>query len=102
MHSMHDHPKATDELRAKSPELQAEVRSMIADGIKVEACLACADRYKATEDQRKTGIRTGLRAALPPGGAGGHGASGHAWRPRFLPAESGKGGANGAAAAGAR
>ena len=43
-------------LLAKNPELQAEVKSMIADGIKVEACLVCADRYKVTEDLRKMGI----------------------------------------------
>ena len=43
-------------LLAKNPELQAEVKSMIADGIKVEACLACADRYKVTEDLRKMGV----------------------------------------------
>lgn len=43
-------------LLAKSPELQAELKSMIADEIKVDACLACADRYKATETPRKMGI----------------------------------------------
>ncbi len=43
-------------LLAKNGELQAEVKSMIADGIKVEACLACTDRYKVTEDLRKIGV----------------------------------------------
>lgn len=43
-------------LLAKNGELQAEVKAMIADGIKVEACLACADRYKVTEDLRKMGV----------------------------------------------
>jgi hypothetical protein len=43
-------------LLAKDAALQAEVKSMIADGIKVEACLACADRYKATEELRKMGV----------------------------------------------
>jgi hypothetical protein len=43
-------------LLAKDAALQAEVKSMIADGIKVEACLACADRYRATEELRKMGV----------------------------------------------
>ncbi len=43
-------------LLAKNAALQEEVKSMIADGIKVEACLACADRYKVTEDLRKMGV----------------------------------------------
>ncbi len=43
-------------LLAKDAGVQAELKSMIADGVKVEACLACADRYKATEDLRKMGV----------------------------------------------
>jgi hypothetical protein len=43
-------------LLAADKELQAEVKSMSDDGVKVQACLACADSYGVTEHLRKLGI----------------------------------------------
>jgi hypothetical protein len=43
-------------LLAGDKDLQAEVRSMIADGVNVQACLACSDSYGVTEQLRRLGI----------------------------------------------
>jgi hypothetical protein len=43
-------------LLARDEKLQAEVKSIIEDGIKVEACLVCADGYGVTEELRKLGV----------------------------------------------
>jgi hypothetical protein len=43
-------------LLAGDKDLQAEVRAMLKDGVKVEACIACADSYGVTEELRKLGV----------------------------------------------
>jgi hypothetical protein len=43
-------------LLAGDKDLQANVRTMIGDGVKVEACLACTDSYGVTETLRQMGI----------------------------------------------
>jgi hypothetical protein len=43
-------------LLAGDKDLQAEVTAMMKDGVKVQACLACADSYGVTEQLRKLGI----------------------------------------------
>jgi hypothetical protein len=43
-------------LLAGDKELQAKVRAMLEGGVKVQACLACADSYGVTEQLRKLGI----------------------------------------------
>jgi hypothetical protein len=43
-------------LLAADKDLQAEIRTMAGDGVKVQACLACADSYGVTEQLRKLGI----------------------------------------------
>ncbi len=43
-------------LLAADKDLQAEVKTMMNDGVKVQACLACADSYGVTEQLRKLGI----------------------------------------------
>jgi len=42
-------------LISENIKLQEEVKSMQADGIVVEACIACANAYGVTEDLRKLG-----------------------------------------------
>ena len=42
-------------LISENTKLQEEVKSMQADGIVVEACIACANAYGVTEDLRKLG-----------------------------------------------
>ena len=43
-------------LLASDKDLQAEVKAMQDDGVRVQACLACADSYGVTEPLRKLGI----------------------------------------------
>jgi hypothetical protein len=43
-------------LLAGDKDLQSEVRAMISDGVKVQACLACADSYGVTKQLREMGI----------------------------------------------
>jgi hypothetical protein len=43
-------------LLAENKDLQAEVKAMQDAGVKVQACLACADSYGVTEPLRKLGI----------------------------------------------
>jgi len=43
-------------LLAADKDLQAEVKAMMNGGVKVQACLACADSYGVTEQLRKLGI----------------------------------------------
>lgn len=43
-------------LLAGDKDLQAEIKTMMNDGVKVQACLACADSYGVTEQLRKLGI----------------------------------------------
>jgi hypothetical protein len=43
-------------LLAGDKDLQAKIRTMEDDGVKVQACLACADSYGITEELRKLGI----------------------------------------------
>jgi hypothetical protein len=43
-------------LLAGDKELQARIRTMEGDGVKVQACLACADSYGVTEQLRQLGI----------------------------------------------
>lgn len=43
-------------LLAADKDLQAKVAAMAKDGVKVQACLACADSYGITEQLRKLGI----------------------------------------------
>lgn len=37
-------------------ELKKEVMNMISEGVKVEACLRCADNYEVTDELKKLGI----------------------------------------------
>jgi len=43
-------------LLASDKDLQAELKAMQDDGVRVQACLACADSYGVTEPLRKLGI----------------------------------------------
>jgi hypothetical protein len=43
-------------LLAGDKDLQAKVKGMLDDGVKVQACIACADSYGVTEQLRKMGI----------------------------------------------
>lgn len=43
-------------LLAGDKDLQAKVKTMIANGVKLQACLACADSYGVTEQLRQMGI----------------------------------------------
>ena len=43
-------------LLAGDKDLQAKVKGMLDDGVKVQACVACADSYGVTEQLRKMGI----------------------------------------------
>lgn len=43
-------------LLAADKETQAKVKAMISDGLKVEACVACADSYGVSEKLRELGI----------------------------------------------
>lgn len=43
-------------LLAGDKDLQAKIKGMIADGVKVQACQACADSYGVTEQLRSLGI----------------------------------------------
>ncbi len=43
-------------LLAGDKDLQAEIKTMMNDGVKIQACLACADSYGVTEQLRKLGI----------------------------------------------
>jgi hypothetical protein len=43
-------------LLAGDKDLQAKVKGMLDDGVKVQACSACADSYGVTEQLRKMGI----------------------------------------------
>ena len=43
-------------LLAGNPDLQKRVKAMIEDGIKVEACIACANMYGVTQNLRDIGI----------------------------------------------
>ncbi len=43
-------------LLAGDKDLQAKVRAMIRDGVKVQACVACADSYGVSDHLRKLGI----------------------------------------------
>ena len=43
-------------LLAADKDLQAAVKGMIKDGVKVEACVACADSYGVSEQLRGLGI----------------------------------------------
>jgi hypothetical protein len=43
-------------LLAGDKDLQAKVKGMLDDGIKVQACVACAESYGVTEQLRKMGI----------------------------------------------
>jgi hypothetical protein len=43
-------------LLAGDKDLQAKIKGMLDDGVKIQACLACADSYGVTEQLRKMGI----------------------------------------------
>jgi hypothetical protein len=43
-------------LLAGDKDLQAKVKTMLDDGVKIQACLACADSYGVTESLRTMGI----------------------------------------------
>ena len=43
-------------LLAANPELQAAVKSMLADGVKIQACQACSDSYGVSDQLRSLGI----------------------------------------------
>lgn len=43
-------------LLAGDKDIQAEVKAMMAGGVKVQACIACANSYGVTEDLRAMGI----------------------------------------------
>jgi hypothetical protein len=43
-------------LLAGDKDLQAKIKTMMNDGVKVQACLACADSYGVTEQLRILGI----------------------------------------------
>jgi hypothetical protein len=43
-------------LLAGDKDLQAKVKGMLDDGVKVQACVACADSYGVSEQLRKMGI----------------------------------------------
>jgi hypothetical protein len=43
-------------LLAADKDLQAKVKSMLADGIKVQACVVCADSYGVTARLRELGV----------------------------------------------
>jgi hypothetical protein len=43
-------------LLAGDKDLQAKIKVMLEDGVKVQACQACADSYGVTEQLRKMGI----------------------------------------------
>ncbi len=43
-------------LLAADKDLQAEVKTMKDNGVRLEACLACADSYGVTEQLRKLGV----------------------------------------------
>jgi hypothetical protein len=43
-------------LLAADKELQAKVRAMAADGVRLEACQACADGYGVSDQLRKLGV----------------------------------------------
>jgi hypothetical protein len=43
-------------LLSENKELQQQVRNMIRDGVKVEACVACANRYGVADQIRAIGI----------------------------------------------
>jgi hypothetical protein len=43
-------------LLAGDKDLQAKIKGMLADGVKVQACQACADSYGVTEQLRQMGI----------------------------------------------
>jgi len=46
----------SSKLLAGNEDLQQAVRDMMEDGIKVEACVACADMYGVSQDLREMGI----------------------------------------------
>ncbi|SRR6056297_2904880 len=50
----------SDELLLQDHELQSTVKEMIAEGIKVEACLRCAENYGAVEELEALGIEVKL------------------------------------------
>jgi len=43
-------------LLAGDKDLQAKIKGMLDDGVRVQACLACTDSYGVTEQLRKMGI----------------------------------------------
>jgi len=43
-------------LLAGDKDLQAKIKSMLQDGLKIQACLACTDSYGVTEQLRNMGI----------------------------------------------
>lgn len=43
-------------LLAGDKDLQAKIKGMIEDGVKVQACQACADSYGVTEQLRQLGV----------------------------------------------
>lgn len=43
-------------LLAGDKELQAKIKTMIGDGVRIQACLACTDSYGVTDQLRKLGI----------------------------------------------
>jgi hypothetical protein len=43
-------------LLSENKDLQSEVKAMLDAGVKVQACLACADSYGVTEPLRRLGI----------------------------------------------
>jgi hypothetical protein len=44
-------------LLAKNSELQEKIKTMISDGIHVEACIVCADSYGVSDKLRDMGIK---------------------------------------------
>ncbi len=46
----------SSKLLAENAALQEKVKAMMEDGIKVEACVACADMYGVAQDLREMGI----------------------------------------------
>jgi len=46
----------SSKLLSGNEDLQMAVKAMMEDGIKVEACVACADMYGVSQDLREMGI----------------------------------------------
>ena len=46
----------SSKLLVEDKDLQVKIKTMLNDGVIVQACIACADMYNVTEDLRSLGI----------------------------------------------